>query len=94
MYDKHYNIIEPNFKGIEKQFKDAGYKLPKLVFWNLMSRNLAIPMISNENGVALLSGFSPSAIKMGLSGSTNPYDALVDILNSPRYELVEQVLKA
>lgn len=81
------------FEDMRVKFEENGYKLPKLVFWNVMSTSLAIPVIENELGVNLVSGFSPSAIKMVLSGILDPYSALLSVLNSERYKLVEDILK-
>lgn len=80
------------FASIAEKFAIAGYKMPKLAFWNVMSRTMTIPVVENDNGVALVSGFSPAAIKMVLSGKLNPYDALVDILKSERYDVVERAV--
>lgn len=80
------------FDVIGKEYKDAGYELPRLVFWNINSDNGIVPMQENKNGVALLSGFSASNADMIFSNKTNPYDILVDKLNSKRYEPVEKAL--
>ena len=58
-----------NFKGnpIEesrKEFEEAGYKLPKLIFWNVNSRTKTIPVKENELGVFLISGFSPMVLDL------------------------------
>ena len=47
------------FTTIGKKYANSGYKLPRLVFWNVNSRTRTIPVTQNENGVALVSGFSP-----------------------------------
>jgi hypothetical protein len=74
------------FETIGKKFKAAGYKLPKLVFWNLGSRIQTIPMTTNKNGVILLSGYSQNLIKMVMNQETDPYKALVSMLNGERYK--------
>lgn len=72
-------------EGTAKKFAAAGYKLPKLIFWNVNSRTNTIPMTQNENGVILVSGFSVNIIKQVLSGKTSPRDALIDVLNADTY---------
>ena len=90
-WSRSYVPVDANlFKHIEKKWNDAGYKLPKLVFWNLLSRTGTIPMKENENGVILVSGFSVNTLKMVLSGKTSPWDALVDTLMVPRYDVIEE----
>jgi len=81
------------FGEIAKRFASEGYKMPKLAFWNVMSRSLTIPVAQNDMGVALVSGFSPAAIKMVLSGKVDPYDALIEVLMSPRYDIVQKSLE-
>ena len=48
------------FNELADRFAKYGYKLPKLVFWNVNSRTKTIPMTENEMGVVLVSGFSPN----------------------------------
>lgn len=81
------------FETIGKKYAEAGYKLPRLVFWNVNSRTGAIPVRENENGVALVSGFSVNICKMVMSGKTDPYECLLEVLNGERYEAVGKCLK-
>jgi len=74
------------FSIIEQRYNDAGYKLPRLIFWNLCSRTGTIPKI--DNGAILLSGFSQNTMKMALSSEVDPYKMLLEILNSDRYKEV------
>ncbi len=64
--------------------------MPKLVFWNVNSRTGVIPVRENELGVGLVSGFSVNICQMVLSNELSPYKALVNTLNSPRYEVIEK----
>jgi hypothetical protein len=82
------------FAVIAKKYEDAGYKLPRLIFWNVNSRTGTIPVKENELGVALVSGFSTNICKMVMSGETDPYKCLLETLNSERYAPVEAVLSA
>ena len=81
------------FDGIAKQFADAGYQLPRLIFWNICSRSGTIPLTENDCGVALVSGFSPAIANMVLSGKLDPCECLKDALDADRYRPVrEEVL--
>jgi hypothetical protein len=73
------------FAGITKKYEKHGYKLPRLVFWNVNSRSGAIPVKENDLGVALVSGFSPIIAKIVLSNKTDAYECLVEQLMSERY---------
>ena len=87
MYGKKTDAL---FETIAKKFQRYGYKLPRLVFWNVNSRTGVIPVRENENGVALVSGFSVNVCQMVLSGELSPYKALVKALNSSRYQIIEK----
>ena len=81
------------FDVIRDKWDAAGYKLPRLVFWNVCSRTGTIPVTTNELGVALVSGFSPNIADMVLSGDLDPYTCLVEKLTSERYQPVADALK-
>jgi len=80
------NVNESLFTHIEKEYKWAGYDLPRLIFWNLNSRTLAIPINTNKLGVCLVSGFSVHIVKMVVSGKLDPFEALKEVLMSDRYK--------
>ena len=73
------------FKKMDAKYRAAGYKLPKLAFWNVNSRTGTIPCKYNENGVLLISGFSQNVLSMVMNGKTDPYDAIIEELNKERY---------
>lgn len=77
------------FEELAEVYAAAGYKLPKLILWNICSRTMGIPLTENENGVALLSGFSPASIKMAMTNETDPYKILIDELD--KYKEVDRV---
>lgn len=82
------------FREIEQKWNNAGYKMPRIVFWNLCSRTGTLPVNQHENfPVALVSGFSPAICKMVLSGKLDPFECLVEQLNSERYQIVEKAVK-
>jgi len=89
-----FNYDKTLFELIQMRYKQFGYKLPKIVFWNVDSRgNKTIPIQQNECGLILVSGFSANIFKLVLSDDIDPYKALVKILNSERYEPVEKALQ-
>ncbi|CAO3637816.1 unnamed protein product [Mucor hiemalis] len=66
---------------IRKQYEDAGYKVPELVWWNLCSaaayrshNRMNTPVTKDDTGVSLLSGFSASMIKTFLDGDVGDSD--------------------
>ena len=83
-----FNAGSNVFINANQRFKQAGYELPKLVFWNVNSRTNTIPLTQNENGVVLVSGFSQNVLSMVLNGETDPFKAFIKELNKPRYEAI------
>lgn len=81
------------FNVIKKRFEKAGYKMPRIVFWNVASRTGTIPMKENELGVTLVSGYSVSIFKMVANGETDPYENLVKTITSERYQPVLEAVK-
>ena len=92
-YGRNKGVDSRLFQVITKRYEDAGYKLPRLVFWNVNSRTGTIPVIENDLGVALVSGFSTNIVKMVMSGQTDPYECLLETLNTERYAPIEEALK-
>ena len=88
-----YKVTNTLFDTIRYRWKEAGYKLPRLIFWNVCSRTNTIPIFENEMGVALVSGCSQNILDMIMSDELHPYKLLVDVLNSDRYKPVELALE-
>jgi hypothetical protein len=57
---------------IERKYSEAGYEVPKIVFWNLNSKDNA-PVKFDKSGTALVSGFSPSIVKAVLAGDMEEF---------------------
>ena len=77
-----------NFEYAKKLYEDRGYHLPKIVFWNVQSRGNQQPVGMDEQGVALVSGYTPRLFKMALSGQMDPYQAMMDTLSDVRYACI------
>ena len=81
------------FDELADRFAKYGYKLPKLVFWNVNSRTNAIPITENEMGVIMVSGYSPNIMSMIMSNQTDPWLALKEKLDDKRYDCISDILK-
>lgn len=92
-HDYQQKLNNRLFDVIGKRYEKHGYKLPRLIFWNICSRTLTVPLTTNKMGVALVSGFSPASLTMVLSGTLDPYKCLIDQINNPRYDEVEKAFK-
>jgi len=74
---------------IEKMYSDAGYQMPKVVYWNLNSRNDNFPVKFDKQGTALVSGFSPALLTNLLAGKDlSPISMMYQVVNSERYAAV------
>lgn len=60
------NPWETDYMMITKMYEEAGYgEPPEIVFWNLRDSG-STPVLSNQKGVALVSGFSKNLLKVFL----------------------------
>ena len=84
-----HNASMTNFENAKLRFEACGYKLPKIIFWNVASRNRNQAVEMNEEGVALVSGCSPRLFSMATSGELSPYKMMMEVLSSKRYENIK-----
>lgn len=76
-------------EDIQNKYKQSGYQMPKVIFWNLNSKPGNIPATFNQMGVSLISGFSPSILKFVLSTENmSPVNVLNSIVDSQRYSQI------
>lgn len=88
--DMQFNSqVEGNLSALEMirdKYKKAGYNMPSLVFWNVGAAKYGnSPFTIAEQGVCMVSGFSPSILTSILSGKTNAMDVLLDAVGKERY---------
>jgi hypothetical protein len=76
------------FENAKARFASHGYQLPKVVFWNVQSRNTQQPVTQNEQGVALVSGCTPRIFNMISGGVLSPLGYMLEILGAERYEKI------
>ena len=74
-----------NFEYAKRLFARHGYPLPRLVFWNVASRNRPQPVTVNDRGVALVSGCSPRIFSMVMDGELDPWTYMLSIVDTERY---------
>ncbi|CAF1745979.1 unnamed protein product [Brassica oleracea var. botrytis] len=81
---------ETNYQVIVSKYKERGYGVPEIVFWNLRDSK-STPVARSDKGVALVSGFSKNLIKMFLDndGEIDPMTIMDAVISGPEYnELV------
>ena len=74
-----------NFEYARRLFQSYGYRLPRIVFWNVQSRNQQQPVSVNDRGVILVSGCSPRIFSMVAGGESDPVVFMRKTLLSERY---------
>jgi len=73
----------------EKMYAEAGYNMPKIVYWNIQAKSDNFPVHFDKNGVALVSGFSPSLLTNLLGGKDlTPMSMMLEVINSERYSVI------
>lgn len=74
---------------MRKRFADAGYEMPKLVYWNVDSRKDTFLASKNDPNAILVSGQSASTFKSLIKGiDLSAFEIMVETLNDPRYDCV------
>lgn len=77
---------EATMETIKRGWTAAGYKCPKLVYWNVNARNNTI--LDKSENVSYVSGCSPVIFEQIMKGKTG-YDLMMDKLNDKRYSCIE-----
>lgn len=73
-WDTHYEILV-------REFEQAGYEIPELVFWNLAGGRTGLaakPVEHDTPGTALVSGYSAAMVKLFMSGEDLQAEAEAD----------------
>jgi hypothetical protein len=91
-------MIRENFKTIGETMWGVGkgYKVPRIVIWNLSSLCKDFHAKEDCEGVVMLSGWSPSIFKVIIEKGVEinkPIIALRHMLDDPMYDLVRAYLK-
>uniref|UniRef100_A0A1J3CS17 DUF2828 domain-containing protein n=1 Tax=Noccaea caerulescens TaxID=107243 RepID=A0A1J3CS17_NOCCA len=79
---------ETDYQAIAKKYREKGYGdvVPEIVFWNLRDSR-STPVLGNQKGVALVSGFSKNLIKMFLDndGEIDPMKIMEAVISGAEY---------
>jgi len=89
-FDRCTRYDDSAIEMIRRKYEKAGYKMPKVVFWNLNASygKLNSPVRFDERGVAHVSGFSPAIMKAVLADDLEdftPYNVMLKTLMNDRY---------
>jgi len=87
-FDQCTRYDDSAMQMIARKYADAGYSMPNIVFWNLNAHD-NVPAKFNDNGVALVSGFSPAIVKGVLAADLDnftPEAIMLKTIMSERYD--------
>eukprot|EP01018_Ginkgo_biloba_P017155 Gb_26616 [translate_table: standard] len=79
---------QTDYMVIKRKFRDAGYGAPpKIVFWNLRDSK-STPVVNEEDGVAMVSGFSKNQLKLFVenNGEMNPSAVMHKAIEEKLYD--------
>jgi hypothetical protein len=97
-WQTHLQMIRENFKraGEDMFGEGKGYKVPRIVVWNLSSLCQDMHAQADTEGVVMLSGWSPSLFKVLMAKGVEiqtPYKALRYQLDDPMYDVVRERIR-
>jgi hypothetical protein len=79
---------ETQHERLVRKFMEAGMKAcgepwspPQIIYWNLRGDTNGFPAQADSAGVTMLSGFSPSLLKLLLSGEALEQDIVKEVIN-------------
>lgn len=79
-----------NLDVIRAKYNQSGYVMPEIIFWNVNGRLGNSPAQVQDQGVGLVSGFSPSILKSILKGKVyGPEQLMLDTVMTDRYARVK-----
>lgn len=86
--------IDTNFEVVQRKYKEAGYEMPTIVFWNLSGKFTDFP-VTVDNGVntCILSGFSIDTLKsVMIDPIFDPAKTVRRVIDDKRYDPVREVV--
>jgi Domain of unknown function (DUF2828) len=87
-FDRCAEFDDSAMQSIARKYSNAGYTMPNIVFWNLNAAD-NVPAKFNEQGVALVSGFSPAIVKGVLAADLDnftPEAIMLKTIMNERYD--------
>lgn len=87
--DMQFDSVSPHkvaYKRLKSAYKEAGYELPTVIFWNVNTKG-GVPLKADTPNTALISGYSPSILKSILANPADitPLGVMLNTLLKDRY---------
>jgi len=78
-----------NYQALVKAYEEAGYKIPRLVFWNVNGSTSDFPVTASQANTAMVSGFSIEILRDVLKDEdTTPFKVMMRTLERDDYEVI------
>jgi len=85
-FDNCARFDDSAMQSITRQYRNAGYERPNIVFWNVNTGD-GVPVKHNALGVALVSGFSPSIMASVMNAEEmSPNAMMLKTVMNTRYD--------
>ena len=95
-FKTHYESIKQEFARLGMEISGEPYLPPRIIFWNLRGNSFSgvhAPVTAAQENVQLLSGFSPSMLKLVLAGEFAEEEEIVESEDADGNVIVTRVKK-
>jgi len=80
-----------SYELMVKQFEQANYKVPHVLFWNLRAKTVGFQVEANTMNTSMVSGYSSKMMNLFLTNSldtlqTSPVSLMLAAINNPTYK--------
>jgi hypothetical protein len=81
--------METTYEEMKRRFKEEGYDLPGIIFWDVAARSNHFQASTDNANCQLASGESIAVFKSVIEAlNMTPYEAMIKTLTGERYEMV------
>jgi hypothetical protein len=94
-FDQAENNTHTNMEVVEQKYKESGYTIPRIVFWNVNGATTDCPISFHTEGHTLVSGFSPSLLQNIMnckSEQLSPTTIMNEVIQNERYDRIREKL--
>lgn len=87
----HISDENTTYQDIKQMYEEHGFKLPKIIWWNVGGRSSAYPITKTDSGNIIVSGCSPTILTSLFDENKDfsPESYMFDVINRKRYDLVK-----
>lgn len=82
------NADKTMYENARELYEAYGYQMPVLVFHNVNSWQMQVPVTAHARGTALSGGASTHTMAYKFDGNITPMDHMLRVLNSKRYAMI------